>query len=270
MKLNDELIVSIDKSIDRVYPLPESNEFRISVMCYPHNKIDPFIKTISKKLNELISTVLDLKGIGSDKDLSCLSTLEKFLEYVNNDKEEGVYCIKYEPTSLAVMLGRGGVLYKDIQLLKLDICEQEEVEKYHYVFNNKCDELVLEKVMNKPKVIKLTDVLTNEQFGDLIPLEIDTTPSMCRLSNVVRSLIMLKEKSPAPKVIEEIYFDEQELDDSRRIIDEVALEHGYFMRCKDCNDPYYITYAEENWYKIKNFNVPKRCKACRNKRRNKK
>ena len=262
MKLNDKFIVSIDKSIDRVYPLSESNEFRISVMCYPHNKTDPFIKTISKKLNELISTVLDLKGIGSDKDLSCLSTLEKFLEYVNNDKEECVYCIKYEPSE--------SVFYKDIQLLKLDICEQEQVEKYHYVFNNKCDELVLEKVMDKPKFIKLTDVLTNEQFGDLIPLEIDTTPSMRRLSNVVRSLIMLKEKSPAPKVIEEIYFDEQELDDSRRIIDEVALEHGYFMRCKDCNDPYYITYEEENWYKIKNFNVPKRCKACRNKRRNKK
>ena len=163
MKLNDKFIVSIDKSIDRVYPLSESNEFPISVMCYPHNKTDPLLKTISKKLNELISTVLDLKGIGSDKDLSCLSTLEKFLEYVNNDKEEGVYCIKYEPSE--------SVFYKDIQLLKLDICEQEEVEKYHYVFNNKCDELVLEKVMDKPKFIKLTDVLTNEQFGDLIPLE---------------------------------------------------------------------------------------------------
>lgn len=262
MKINDELIVSIDRSIERVYPLSESNEFPISVMCYPHNKIDPLLKTISKKLNELISTVLDLKGIGSDKDLSCLPTLEKFLEYVNNDKEEGVYCIKYEPSK--------SILYKDIQLLKLDICEQEEVEKYHYVFNNKCDELVLEKVMNKPKVIKFTDVLTNEQFGDLVPLEIDTTPSMCRLSNVVQSLIMRKEKSPSPKVIEKIYFDEQELEDSRRIIDELALEYGYFMRCKDCNDPYYIKYEEENWYKIKNLNVPKRCKACRNKRRNKK
>lgn len=261
MKLNDKFIVSIDKSIDRVYPLSESNKFQISVMCYPNNKTDPFIKTISKKLNELISTVLDLKGIGSDKDLSCLSTLEKFLEYVNNDKEEGVYCIKYEPSE--------SVFYKDIQLLKLDICEQE-VEKYHYVFNNKCDELVLEKVMDKPKFIKLTDVLTNEQFGDLIPLEINTTPAVRRLSNALRSLIMPKEKSPSPKVIEEIYFDEQELEESRRIIDELALEYGYFMRCKDCNDPYYITYEEENWYKIKNFNVPKRCKACRNKRRNKK
>ena len=235
MKLNDKFIVSIDKSIDRVYPLSESNEFPISVMCYPHNKIDPLLKTISKKLNELISTVLDLKGIGSDKDLSCLSTLEKFLEYVNNDKEEGVYCIKYEPSE--------SVFYKDIQLLKLDICEQEEVEKYHYVFNNKCDELVLEKVMDKPKFIKLTDVLTNEQFGDLIPLEIDTTPSMCRLSNVLQSLIMR---------------------------DELALEYGYFMSCKDCNDPYYITYDEEKWYTDRGFNIPKRCKACRNKRRNKK
>lgn len=262
MKLNDKFIVSIDKSIDHVYPLSESNEFQISVMCYPTNKPDPFIKTISKKLNELISTVLDLKGIGSDKDLSCLSTLEKFLEYVNNDKEEGVYCIKYEPSE--------SVFYKDIQLLKLDICEQEQVEKYHYVFNNKCDELVLEKVMNKPKVIKLTDVLTNEQFGDLIPLRIDTTPSICRLSNALRSLIIPKEKSPSPKVIEEIYFDEQELEESRRIIDELVLEYGYFMRRKDCNDPYYIKYEEENWYKIKNLNVPKRCKACRNKRRNKK
>lgn len=261
MKLNDKFIVSIDKSIDRVYPLSESNEFRISVMCYPHNKTDPFIKTISKKLNELISTVLDLKGIGSDKDLSCLSTLEKFLEYVNNDKEEGVYCIKYEPSE--------SVFYKDIQLLKLDICEQEEVEKYHYVFNNKCDELVLEKVMNKPKVIKLTDVLTNEQFGDLIPLEIDTTPSMYRLSNLVWFLDIFNEQI-APKVIEEIYFDEQELEESRRIIDEVALENGYFMRCKDCNDPYYITYDEEKWYTDRGFNIPKRCKACRNKRRNKK
>ena len=261
MKLNDKFIVSIDKSIDRVYPLSESNEFPISVMCYPHNKIDPLLKTISEKLNELISTVLNLKAIGSDIDLSCLSTLEKFLEYVNNDKEEGVYCIKYEPSE--------SVFYKDIQLLKLDICEQEEVEKYHYVFNNKCDELVLEKVMDKPKFIKLTDVLTNEQFGDLIPLEIDTTPSMYRLSNLVWFLDIFNEQL-APKVIEKIYFDEQELEESRRIIDEVALEHGYFMRCKDCNDPYYITYEEENWYKIKNFNVPKRCKACRNKRRNKK
>ena len=261
MKLNDKFIVSIDKSIDRVYPLSESNEFPISVMCYPHNKTDPFIKTISEKLNELISTVLDLKGIGSDKDLSCLSTLEKFLEYVNNDKEEGVYCIKYEPSE--------SVFYKDIQLLKLDICEQEEVEKYHYVFNNKCDELVLEKVTVKPKYIKLTDVFTNEQFGDLIPLEIDTTPSMCRLSNLVWFLDIFNEQ-PAPKVIEEIYFDEQELEESRRIIDELALEYGYFMRCKDCNDPYYITYDEEKWYTDRGFNIPKRCKACRNKRRNKK
>ena len=261
MKLNDKFIVSIDKSIDHVYPLSESNEFPISVMCYPHNKTDPFIKTISKKLNELISTVLDLKGIGSDKDLSCLSTLEKFLEYVNNDKEEEViYCIKHEPSK--------SILYKDIQLLKLDICEQE-VEKYHYVFNNKCDELVLEKVMDKPKFIKLTDVLTNEQFGDLIPLRIDTTPSMYRLSNLVWFLDIFNEQL-APKVIEEIYFDEQELEESRRIIDEVALEHGYFMRCKDCNDPYYITYDEEKWYTDRGFNIPKRCKACRNKRRNKK
>lgn len=263
MKLNDKFIVSIDKSIDRVYPLPVSgDENQISVTCYIHNKIDPFIKSINKKLNNMISTVLHLKDIGSDRDLSCLPTLEKFLEYVNNDKEEGVYCIKYEPSE--------SVFYKDIQLLKLDICEQEEVEKYHYVFNNKCDELVLEKVMNKPKVIKLTDVLTNEQFGDLIPLRIDTTPSICRLSNVVWSLIMPKEKSPSPKVIEEIYFDEQELEESRRIIDELALEYGYFMRCKDCNDPYYITYDEEKWYTDRGFNIPKRCKACRNKRRNKK
>lgn len=264
MKINDELIVSIDRSIERVYPLPVSgDENQISVTFYIHNKIDPFIKSINKKLNNMISTVLHLKDIGSDKDLSCLSTLEKFLEYVNNDnEEEGIYCIKHEPSK--------SILYKDIQLLKLDICEQEEVEKYHYVFNNKCDELVLEKVMDKPKFIKLTDVLTNEQFGDLIPLEIDTTPSMYRLSNALRSLIMRKEKSPSPKVIEEIYFDEQELEDSRRIIDELALEYGYFMRCKDCNDPYYITYDEEKWYTDRGFNIPKRCKACRNKRRNKK
>ena len=262
MKINDELIVSIDRSIERVYPLPVSgDENQISVTCYIHNKIDPFIKSINKKLNNMISTVLHLKDIGSDRDLSCLSTLEKFLEYVNNDKEEGAYCIKYELSE--------SVFYKDIQLLKLDICEQEEVEKYHYVFNNKCDELVLEKVMNKPKVIKLTDVLTNEQFGDLIPLEIDTTPSMYRLSNLVWFLDIFNEQL-APKVIEEIYFDEQELEESRRIIDEVALEHGYFMRCKDCNDPYYITYDEEKWYTDRGFNIPKRCKACRNKRRNKK
>ena len=262
MKINDELIVSIDRSIERVYPLPVSgDENQISVTCYIHNKIDPFIKSISEKLNNMISTVLHLKDIGSDRDLSCLSTLEKFLEYVNNDKEEEViYCIKHEPSK--------SILYKDIQLLKLDICEQE-VEKYHYVFNNKCDELVLEKVMDKPKFIKLTDVLTNEQFGDLIPLEIDTTPSMYRLSNLVWFLDIFNEQL-APKVIEEIYFDEQELEESRRIIDEVALEHGYFMRCKDCNDPYYITYDEEKWYTDRGFNIPKRCKACRNRRRNKK
>lgn len=253
MKINDELIVSIDRSIERVYPLPVSaDESQISVMCYPHNKIDPFI-------NNMISTGLHLKDIGSDRDLSCLSTLEKFLEYVNNDnEEEGIYCIKHEPSK--------SIFYKDIQLLKLDICEQEEVEKYHYVFNEKC-ELVLEKVMVKTKYIKLTDVFTNEQFGDLIRLQLEK--SMKQLCFLIFDLINYKYNTPNPKAIEEIYFDEQELDEDIRETVDNLLQHGHFMKCKDCGNPFYIMHDEEEWYTNRGLNIPKRCKTCRDKRRNK-
>lgn len=263
MKINDELIVSIDRSIERVYPLPVSaDENQISVMCYPHNKIDPFIKNISKKLNNMISTGSHLKDIGSDRDLSCLSTLKKFLEYVENDKEEGIYCIKYEPSE--------SIFYKDIQLLKLDICEQEEVEKYHYVFNEKC-ELVLEKVIVKPKYIKLTDVLTNEQFGDLIPLHLenDPRPSVTQLSDLVWRLIFRNYENPHLKSIEGIYFDEQDIEIAKIIVDDDLLKQGYLMKCKDCGEPFYIAHDEEEWYTNRGFNIPKRCKTCRDKRRNK-
>lgn len=260
MKLNDELFVSINRSISPVYPLPVSvcDAYRTSVTCYPHNKIDPFIKTISEKLNEMISTVLHLKDIGSDRDLSCLSTLEKFLEYVNNDKEEGIYCIKHESSK--------SIFYKDIQLLKLDICEQEEVEKYHYVFNEKC-ELVLEKVMDKTKYIKLTDVFTNEQFGDLIRLQLEKP--IKQLCFLIFDLINYKYNTPNPKAIEELYFDEQELDEDIRETVDNLLQHGHFMKCKDCGNPFYIMYDEEEWYTDRGFNIPKRCKTCRDKRRNK-
>lgn len=266
MKLNDELCVSISKSmcypsIDNVYPKAVSalGVRQISVMCYLHNRIDPFITTISEKLNDLISTVLHLKKIGDDRDFSCLQSLYKFLEYVENDKEEGIYCIKHEPSER--------IFYKDIQLLKLDICEQEEVEKYHYVFNEKC-ELVLEKVMVKTKYIKLTDVFTNEQFGDLIRLQLEKP--MKQLCFLIFDLINYKYNTPNPKAIEEIYFDEQELDEDIRETVDNLLQHGHFMKCKDCGNPFYITYDEEKWYTNKGLNIPKRCKACRNKRRNKK
>ena len=37
--------------------------------------------------------------------------------------------------------------------------------------------------------------------------------------------------------------------------------------CKDCGEKFFMTYGEVNFYERKQLHVPKRCKACRNKRK---
>ena len=38
-------------------------------------------------------------------------------------------------------------------------------------------------------------------------------------------------------------------------------------KCKDCGEYYLINKSEYDWYKEKNFAVPRRCYSCRSKRR---
>ena len=37
--------------------------------------------------------------------------------------------------------------------------------------------------------------------------------------------------------------------------------------CKDCKNKFTLTEEEQNWYKDKNFEFPKRCLTCRKTRR---
>lgn len=39
------------------------------------------------------------------------------------------------------------------------------------------------------------------------------------------------------------------------------------ITCKECGDVFEITPQEEAWYKSKGFELPKRCKSCRDLRR---
>lgn len=39
-------------------------------------------------------------------------------------------------------------------------------------------------------------------------------------------------------------------------------------KCKDCGKEFYMDYSEVHFFAKKEFNLPKRCKECRNKRKN--
>lgn len=39
------------------------------------------------------------------------------------------------------------------------------------------------------------------------------------------------------------------------------------LTCIDCNTPFVFTASEQEFYKQQNFSSPKRCKACRMKRK---
>lgn len=39
-------------------------------------------------------------------------------------------------------------------------------------------------------------------------------------------------------------------------------------KCKDCGEEFYMTYKEVRFYEEQGLNLPKRCKACREKRKN--
>ncbi len=41
------------------------------------------------------------------------------------------------------------------------------------------------------------------------------------------------------------------------------------LKCKDCGAEFEITEGEQNWYAKKGWELPKRCKACREVARNK-
>ena len=40
------------------------------------------------------------------------------------------------------------------------------------------------------------------------------------------------------------------------------------VKCKDCGDNFVITADEQKWYAEKGFKEPKRCKSCRDARKN--
>ena len=42
------------------------------------------------------------------------------------------------------------------------------------------------------------------------------------------------------------------------------------IKCKDCGEEFTITANELKWYEEKGFTAPKRCKKCRNVRKNQK
>lgn len=50
---------------------------------------------------------------------------------------------------------------------------------------------------------------------------------------------------------------------SASICDDIWQEHI----CKDCGKEFFMTYNEVHFYESKNLHVPKRCKACREKRK---
>lgn len=50
---------------------------------------------------------------------------------------------------------------------------------------------------------------------------------------------------------------------SASICDDIWQEHT----CKDCGKEFFMTYNEVHFYENKNLHVPKRCKACRAKRK---
>ena len=39
--------------------------------------------------------------------------------------------------------------------------------------------------------------------------------------------------------------------------------------CKECGETFVLTVNDQKWYQDKGFNEPKRCKSCRNLRKNK-
>ena len=39
-------------------------------------------------------------------------------------------------------------------------------------------------------------------------------------------------------------------------------------KCKDCGEEFYMNYKEVHFYKDKELNLPKRCKSCRDRRKN--
>lgn len=50
---------------------------------------------------------------------------------------------------------------------------------------------------------------------------------------------------------------------SASICDDIWQKHT----CKDCGEPFLMTYNEVHFYESKNLHIPKRCKACREKRK---
>lgn len=50
---------------------------------------------------------------------------------------------------------------------------------------------------------------------------------------------------------------------SASICDDIWQKHT----CKDCGKPFLMTYNEVSFYQSKNLHVPRRCKACREKRK---
>lgn len=49
--------------------------------------------------------------------------------------------------------------------------------------------------------------------------------------------------------------------------EEVAEGKSYILSCKDCGEYIFINEKEAKWYKDHGYDIPKRCKDCRQKRK---
>lgn len=49
-------------------------------------------------------------------------------------------------------------------------------------------------------------------------------------------------------------------------IEPIQTDSKYF-KCKDCGNYFVVTRSEENWYKLKELDLPKRCETCRETRK---
>jgi hypothetical protein len=62
----------------------------------------------------------------------------------------------------------------------------------------------------------------------------------------------------------------EELEDINSAIQMASLNIGPWQshKCKDCKDEFYMTINEVDFFQSKGLHIPKRCKDCRDKRRN--
>lgn len=48
----------------------------------------------------------------------------------------------------------------------------------------------------------------------------------------------------------------------------ISIEDHHYRKCINCGCIFIMTPDDEKWYTLKGFDIPKRCKPCRDKRKN--